>query len=79
MQTSPISDSVAAEIRAALARQRYSANKLAADLGWSQSAMARRLGGKVAFTVAELVAVAEKLGIPASELLPPEHAGIGAA
>lgn len=72
MQTNLVAESVAAEVRAAIARKRYSANKLAADLGMSQSALARRLQGRVAFDVEELAAVAEKLGVTVSSLLAPE-------
>lgn len=62
---------VAAEVRAAMGRQRpaLSGVKLAARLGWNRQAMQRRLSGAVAFTSEELVQVAEALHVPVATLL----------
>lgn len=62
-------DTVAANVRAEVARRRARQTDLAALLGISQQAMSRRLTGEVAFDVDELQALASHLEVPASELL----------
>lgn len=63
-------DSTADRVRAELARRRVSGRDLAVALGWSERTTRRRLAGHVAFTVDELTAVAQHLGLPPAELLP---------
>ena len=69
MPTSSASERVAAEVRAALARRKISTRQLAADLGASQSHTARRVTGKVPFSLDELERVADYLGVPVAELI----------
>lgn len=70
MGTSTTARVVAANVRAELARRGRSATNLAASIGMSQSAMARRLAGQIAFDVNDLGAVATELDVPLSVLLP---------
>jgi hypothetical protein len=53
-----------------MARSAYTQTSLAAGLGMSQSALARRLVGQTDWTVAELVAAAGILGCSLSDLMP---------
>jgi transcriptional regulator with XRE-family HTH domain len=62
-------ESVAAEVRAQLARQKISGRQAAAQLGWTQPYMSRRLTGEIPFNVADLAALAELLGVPAKRFL----------
>lgn len=64
-----LTDLVAAEVRAQMARIRMTQTQLAASLGLPQSAVSNRLRGKVAFSVDELQAVAETLGVHPAVLL----------
>lgn len=59
----------AANIRAEMARRSVRQIALAKHLGLSQTAVSRRLNGETEFSVAELVAVAGLLGVPAASLL----------
>ena len=61
---------VAAEVRAAMGRTRYTQTRLADQIGMSQAALSRRLRGEVAFDINELSAVAAAMDITLSELLP---------
>lgn len=60
---------VSGEIRAGLARSNRKQADLAACLGISQPQVSARLRGQVAWTVDELVAVAEFLGVTPGSLL----------
>lgn len=57
-------ESVAAEVRAELARARYSGRSAAFALGWTQAYMSRRLNADMPFDVDDLAAIAGLLGIP---------------
>jgi transcriptional regulator with XRE-family HTH domain len=59
----------AANIRAEMARRSIRQIVLAQRLGLSQAAISRRLKGETEFSVAELLVVAELLGVPAASLL----------
>lgn len=61
-------DSVAAEVRAEMARQRRGQVEVATELGWSQAFLSRRLTGGVAFSTDEIEHVARVLGVPLSQL-----------
>lgn len=65
-----ITASVAAEVRAEMARQNVPQRELGDVIGLSQGAAWRRLQGRVPFDVAELAAVAEWLKVPITQLLP---------
>lgn len=67
----PYAQSVAAEVRAAAARRRVTQASIARQLGMSQQALSRRWTGELAFDVNELFQVADILGIPLGDLLPP--------
>jgi transcriptional regulator with XRE-family HTH domain len=53
-----------------MAERRCTQQRIADRLGVSQAAVSRRLMGDVEFTVGELAAVAEVLGVHVAELLP---------
>jgi transcriptional regulator with XRE-family HTH domain len=61
--------SVAANVRAELARKRITQMEVAACLGVSRQNVSQRLNGRVDFRVSELVAIAGLLDIPAAALL----------
>jgi transcriptional regulator with XRE-family HTH domain len=67
-------ETVAAEVRAEMARQRRSQDDIASELGWSQPFMSRRLRGEIAFSTNELERLAVALGVPLSQLVTPAAA-----
>lgn len=60
---------VAAEVRAALARQSRPQMYVGEVLGMSRSSVARRLSGQVPFDVAELHKLSDALGVPVSAFM----------
>lgn len=58
----------ARNIRAHMERAGVTQAQLAEHLGLTQAAISRRLTGRVPWRVAELVAVAQKLGVPVADL-----------
>jgi len=64
-------------VRAELARARKTQTAAAEVLGMVQASLSRRLTGEVEFTVAEVRALAEWLGVPLTTLL--GEAAIGGA
>lgn len=60
---------VAAEVRAALARQARPQKYVCQVLGLSRSSVARRLSGQTAFDVEELHKLAIALGVPVSDFM----------
>ncbi len=66
---------VAAEVRAEMARQRRSQRQVADALGVSGTYVWRRLTGQVPFDLAELEAVAAYLGRPVAHFMRTEQAG----
>lgn len=74
-----ITASVAAEVRAELARQRRPQRDLAEAIGLSQQAASRRLCGEVPFDIAELAKVAELLRVPIEQFLPERRTEQGSA
>jgi len=62
---------VAAEVRAAMARQRVSGSKLAGRLGIAQQSLSARLIGRVAITIDDLADIAEALDVELSSLVAP--------
>jgi transcriptional regulator with XRE-family HTH domain len=67
---SSIDQSVADNVRAAMARRRITQSDLATALGVSQPAVSARLAGRTPFTVAELATAARVVDVPLSQLLP---------
>lgn len=65
-----ITASVAAEVRAEMARQNVPQRELGRVLGLSQGAAWRRLKGDVPFDVSELAEVAKLLKTPITNFLP---------
>ena len=57
-------ETVAAEVRAHIARQRRSGRNVALELGWDQAYMQRRLSGRTPFDVEDLAAIAKILDVP---------------
>lgn len=57
-------------VRAEMIGQRLSQDGLARSLGRNQQWLSRRLTGEVSFTVEELTAIASRLRIDVTELLP---------
>jgi len=66
----PLADFVAAEVRAEMARQRFTQQMLADAIGISRAWIQRRLTGEVPWDVAELERIAETLGKPVSHFMP---------
>lgn len=66
--TSSPHETVAANTRAELARQRVRHQDVAAALGLSQQAASRRLNGEVPFDSNELPILAEMLGLEVADL-----------
>lgn len=66
----PLTETVAAEVRAELARHNISRTDAAAALGMSRTLLWQRLRGESSFTVAELEALAELIGVPVNQFLP---------
>lgn len=64
-----IDESIAAEVRAELGRQRLSSRELARRMGVETTWMHRRVTAKIPFSMGELVAVAGLLKVPASKLM----------
>lgn len=62
-------NAVAAEVRAALARDGRTAESLATDAGISRGALSRKMRGLVPFTVEELLSVAAALNIAPGSLI----------
>lgn len=68
-QPARLTDRVADEVRANMARARMTQTDLAGVLGLTQSAVSKRLRGKIAFSVDELEMVADALGVHPAVLL----------
>ncbi len=68
--TKPLTESVAAEVRAELARRNIPRSRTADQLGMSRTLLWQRLRGHSSFTVAELERLAELLDVPVSKFLP---------
>lgn len=62
MANSP-SESIAAEVRAEMARQRRTSTDIAAEIGMSLTTFSRKLRGDYPFDVTELGRIAEALGV----------------
>ena len=72
---------IAINVRVEMTRQQMSQQTLADRIGWHQTRLSRRLTPGttwVAFTVDELAEVATALGVPMTQLLPPELAALSA-
>lgn len=67
-------ESVAAEVRAEMARQRMTQRTLAARLGWDQRMLSRRLTSGVPFSTRDIEQLADALAIPLSALTSPRAA-----
>jgi transcriptional regulator with XRE-family HTH domain len=70
MQLDPNAMAVARRVREVLADTGVSANKVAADLGWTQSYIARRMSGAVPFSAADLIQISRELCIAPTLLMP---------
>ena len=78
MTTTEAREYVAAEIRAALARDGRSAAQLAADAGIPRSSLSKKLRAQVSLTVEEALAISRALSIDPGALLPPTVASAAA-
>lgn len=65
-----LTETVAAEVRAELARQSISRTEAAQRLGMSRTALWSKLRGDYPFKLAELQEVAEMLGVSVTRFLP---------
>lgn len=63
-------ESLAEEVRAVMARKRRRGTELGSVLGLSQSAASRRMSGETPLSVDELLAIAEWLDVPFTDLIP---------
>jgi transcriptional regulator with XRE-family HTH domain len=70
-------ESIAAEVRAELARARRRAKDVAQVLGCDPSTAARKLNGRPAFTVVDLARIAEMLDIDVARFYSPAPAPKG--
>jgi transcriptional regulator with XRE-family HTH domain len=69
--------SIAAEVRAAIARAGLRQTAVADAVGMSRTAMGYRLKGRYPFTIDELYAISSYLGVPIGTLIPPiSHAPV---
>jgi transcriptional regulator with XRE-family HTH domain len=68
---------IAAAIRAELGWQNLSQANLALALGWTEAYLSRRITGQVPFTLADISAIAEQLGVPPGRLLETTSPGPG--
>lgn len=68
--TQPLTNTVAAGVRAELARRGISRADAAARLGISRTLLWHRLRGDSSFTVTELEAMAELIGVPVAHFFP---------
>lgn len=73
------SPTVAASVRAELARAGVSGRQLARDLDWSPGVVQRLLAGEREFKAPELIAIARHLGIPSTTFLADEAGGRAAS
>lgn len=64
----PVSEAIAGEFRAEMARKRITGTTLARVLGWGQQYLSRRLTGKVPLDIGEVVTIADHLEIPLDRL-----------
>ena len=69
MNTTSTRNSIAAEVRADLARKQMSAAELSRETGISKAALSRKLRGESSFTVEELLTVADATGIGADSYI----------
>jgi transcriptional regulator with XRE-family HTH domain len=76
--TDPLSQRVAANVRAELARRQKQQRDLAGVLGISIAQVSERLAGRTPFRLDELEPVAEMFGLPVTALLAAQPAGIAA-
>lgn len=67
--------SIAAEVRAEMARQRKTREDLARILGFTKQAVSLRLTGQQSFRAEELKATADWLGVPISQFTSPVREG----
>lgn len=70
MQPDPNAVAVARRVREVLDEVGVSANALAQRMGWTQSYIARRMGGGVAFSAADLILISVQLGVAPTRLIP---------
>lgn len=68
-QPDRLTETVAAEVRAYMARARINQTELASALGLTQSSVSKRLRGVVAFNTDELQSIAALLGVHPAALL----------
>lgn len=68
MKTTP--DTIAANVRAEMARRGISTLELSQLTGIARSTLARRLTGRYDLTVGELLTIADAVGVPLSTLIP---------
>ena len=62
-------EDIAAEVRAWLGRRNRRQSNVAAELGWTEAYLSRRLTGVVAFSTDDLEAVAGVLNVPVARFL----------
>ncbi len=78
MNTTEAREYVAAEVRAALARDGRSAAQLATDSGIPRSSLSKKMRAQVSLTVEETLAIAVALNVDPASLLPATTAQVAA-
>lgn len=63
-------EAIREQVKAVLGKAKVSAAEAGRRCGWTQPYMARRMAGTVAFSAADLVAIAEAVGVAPTQLLP---------
>lgn len=69
MHVTSLNQTVAANVRAEMARRHHSQNSLAVLIGMRQQALSRRLSGQTAFTIDEIAAIAAILNVRITDLV----------
>lgn len=77
-RSATLSQMVAEEIRALMARRRVSGRQLAGELGVSPSWVSYRLTGTQPIDINDLMLIAKALGVGVHDLLPPPDVAAGA-
>ena len=70
VEAATLDQKIAEELRVVLARRHMSGRQLAAELGWGQMYLARRLNGRVTFSMMDLYQLTKALNISLQSLLP---------
>lgn len=77
MDVSAVDAAIGDRVHQEMWRSRVTQTELAAVLGFDQGALSRRLRGRTAWKVTELLIVAERLNVPLERLIPTQRMNSG--